>query len=173
MQNASAIVEQNKQLQKENGRLTEENNGLRKRIASIDENAIGRLREQKNAEIKELQEQLGKAESKAVRSDNIASRERKRADKAEDQIREMLDIPEIKKFWESIQLNKEALQSRSRLTNTLKMALQPSGGMQMAKTTTSNQRRVTLLHGASLLKHLDMVLILLTKSNAGWLLAIC
>ena len=112
MQNASAIVEQNKQLQKENGRLTEENNGLRKRIASIDENAIGRLREQKNAEIKELQEQLGKAESKAVRSDNIASRERKRADKAEDQIREMLDIPEIKKFWESIQLNKEALQKQ-------------------------------------------------------------
>ena len=48
----------------------------------------------------------GKAESEAVRSDNIASRERKRADKAEDQIKEMLDIPEIKKFWESIQQNK-------------------------------------------------------------------
>ena len=110
MQNASAIVEQNKQLQKENVRLTEENNSLRKRIASIDENAIGRLREQKNAEIKELQEQLNKAESEAARSNNIASQERRRADKAEDQIREMLDIPEIKEFWESIQQNKEAFQ---------------------------------------------------------------
>ena len=40
MQKASAIIEQNKQLQKENGRLTEENDVLRKRIASIDENAI-------------------------------------------------------------------------------------------------------------------------------------
>ena len=40
MQKASAIIEQNKQLQKENGRLTEENDVLRKRIASMDENAI-------------------------------------------------------------------------------------------------------------------------------------
>jgi len=29
MQNARAIIEQNKQLQKENSRLTEENNGLK------------------------------------------------------------------------------------------------------------------------------------------------
>ena len=50
MQNARVIIEQNKQLQKENGRLTEENNGLKKRIASIDENAITRFRDQKNAE---------------------------------------------------------------------------------------------------------------------------
>lgn len=44
MQNVRVIIEQNMRLQKENGRLTEENNGLRKRIASIDENAITRLR---------------------------------------------------------------------------------------------------------------------------------
>ena len=49
MQNASAIIEQNKQLLKENGRLTEENDVLRKRIASMDENAITRLREKKGA----------------------------------------------------------------------------------------------------------------------------
>ena len=51
MQNASAIIERNKQLQKENGRLTEENDVLRKRIASIDEKAITRLRDKKDAEI--------------------------------------------------------------------------------------------------------------------------
>ena len=107
MQNVRAIIEQNKQLLKENGRLTEENDVLRKRIASIDENAITRLRDKKDAEIKELQERLGKAESEAVRSGNIASRERQRADKAEGQIKEMLSIPEIKEIWESIQQNKK------------------------------------------------------------------
>ena len=106
MQNASAIIEQNKQLQKENGRLTEENDILRKRIALIDENAITRLRNQKDAEITELQKQLGKAESEAIRSGNIASRERQKADKEEGQIKEMLGIPEIKEIWESIQQNK-------------------------------------------------------------------
>ena len=39
-----AIIEQNKQLIKEKGRLTEENDVLRKRIASIDENAKGAAR---------------------------------------------------------------------------------------------------------------------------------
>ena len=106
MQNVRAIIEQNKQLQKENARLTEENDVLRKRIASMDENAITRLRDKKEAEIKELQERLGKAESEAVRSGNIASRERERADKAESQIKGMLAIPEIKEIWEAIQQNK-------------------------------------------------------------------
>ena len=106
MQNVRVIIEQNKQLLKENGRLTEENGVLRKRIASMDENAITRLRDKKDAEIKELQERVGKAESEAVRSGNIALRERERADKAESQIKEMLGIPEIKKIWEAIQQNK-------------------------------------------------------------------
>ncbi len=108
MQNVRAIIEQNKQLQKENGRLTEENDILRKRIASMDENAITRLREKKDAEIKELQERLGKAESEAVRSGNKAYSEHQRAENAEKKLREMLDIPEIKEIWESIQQKKEA-----------------------------------------------------------------
>ena len=70
MKEAGAIIEQNKRLQQENARLTEENDVLRKRIASIDENAITRLRDKKDAEIKELQERVGKAESEAVRSGN-------------------------------------------------------------------------------------------------------
>jgi hypothetical protein len=107
MQNVRAIIEQNKQLQKENGRLTEENDILRKRIASMDENAITRLRDKKDAEIKELQGRLGKAESEAVRSGNKAYSEHQRAESAENQVREMLGIPEIKEIWENIQLNKK------------------------------------------------------------------
>ena len=108
MQNVRAIIEQNKQLQKENARLTEENDVLRKRIASMDENAIARLRDKKDSEIKELQERLGKAESEAVRSGNKAYSEHQRAESAESQVREMLGIPEIKEIWEGIQQKKEA-----------------------------------------------------------------
>ena len=108
MQNVRAIIEQNKQLQKENYRLNEENDVLRKRIASMDENAITRLRDKKDAEIKELQGLLDEAESEAVRSDNKAYSEHQRAENAESQVREMLGIPEIKEIWESIQQKKEA-----------------------------------------------------------------
>lgn len=108
MQNVRTIIEQNKQLLKENGRLTEKNDVLRKRIASMDENAITRLREKKNAEIKELQGRLDKAESEAVRSGNKAYSEHQRAETAENQVREMLAIPEIKELWENIQQNKKA-----------------------------------------------------------------
>ena len=108
MQNVRAIIEQNKQLLKENDRLTEENDVLRKRIASMDENAIIRLRNQKDAEIKNLHERLDKAESETVRSGNMAYSEHQRADEAKSQIKEMLDIPEIKKIWGCIQQNKKA-----------------------------------------------------------------
>ena len=108
MQDVRAIIEQSKQLQKENGRLTEENNVLKKQIASIDENAIIRLRNLKDAEIKDLHERLDKAESEAVRSGNMAYSEHQRADEAKSQIKEMLDIPEIKKIWVCIQQNKKA-----------------------------------------------------------------
>lgn len=108
MQDVRAIIEQSKQLQKENGRLTEENNVLKKQIASIDENAIIRLRNQKDAEIKDLHERLDKAESEAVRSGNMAYSEHQRVDEAESQTREMLSIPEIKKIWDCIQQNKKA-----------------------------------------------------------------
>ena len=37
----------------------------------------------------------------------MASRERQRADKAEGQIKEMMDIPEIKELWDRIQQNKK------------------------------------------------------------------
>ena len=74
----------------------------------MDENAITRLRDKKDAEIKELQERLGKAESEAIRSGNKAYSEHQRAENVENKVREMLGIPEIKEIWESIQQKKEA-----------------------------------------------------------------
>ena len=112
MKETRAVIEQNKQLIKENGRLTEENEVLRKRIASMDENAINSLRDKKNAEIRDLQERLSKAETRSVRSDNLAYSEHKRADEAETKVREMLSIPEVKEIWESIQQNKEAFKKQ-------------------------------------------------------------
>ena len=88
--------------------MTEENDVLRKRIASMDENAITQLRDKKDAEIKELRGLLDEAESEAVRSDNEAYSEHQRAENAESQVREMLGIPEIKEIWESIRQKKEA-----------------------------------------------------------------
>ncbi len=108
MKDASAIIEQNKQLLKENHILSAENIGLKKRISSMDENAINDLRKQKDAEIERLQKECDRANSHAIRSDNLASKEHQRADDAELQIREMLAVPEIKELWNSIQQNKKA-----------------------------------------------------------------
>lgn len=73
---------------------------------TLDENAITRLLDKKDAEIKELQGRIGKAESEAVHSGNKAYSECQRADSVESQVREMMGIPEIKKIWESIQQHK-------------------------------------------------------------------
>lgn len=108
MKDARSIIEQNKQLQKENHILSAENTGLKQRISSMDENAINDLRQQKDAEIERLQKECDKANSHAVCSDNLASKEHQRADDAELQIREMLAVPEIKELWNSIQQNKKA-----------------------------------------------------------------
>ncbi len=108
MKDASAIIEQNKQLLKENHILSAENVGLKKRISSMDENAIHDLRKQKDAEIERLQKERDRANNHAVCSDNLASKEHQRADEAELRIKEMLDVPEIKELWNSIQQNKKA-----------------------------------------------------------------
>ena len=112
MNDAAAIVEKNKQLQKENGRLSEENDMLRKRINAIDEKAIVRLRNQKDAEIDKLEQELRKAESEAVRAGNKAYSEHQRAEKAEKQIADIMDVPEIKQIWDTIQQNKKAFEQQ-------------------------------------------------------------
>lgn len=108
IKDTKAIIEQNKQLQFWNHILSAENAGLKKRISSMDENAINNLREQKDAEIERIQKEYDRVNDHAVRSDNLASKEHQRANEAENQIREILGIPEIKELWNSIQQNKKA-----------------------------------------------------------------
>ena len=78
--------------------MTEENDVPRNWISSRDEYAITRLRDKKDAEIKELQERLGKAESEVVLSGNKAYSEYQQAENAENQVWEMLGIPKIKEI---------------------------------------------------------------------------
>ena len=82
-----------------------------------------------------------------------------------DAIVDKVEKPDTQEIFEAIQDYKRFYR--------LKMALLPSGIMQMAKTMTSSQSRVTLLHGVSLLKHSSMVLTQLTRNSAGWLPPIC
>ena len=108
MKDAKEIIVQNRQLQKANERLTAENAQLKKKISTIDETAVSKLRKQKNDVIAEFEAKLNKAYSEATRSDNIASIERQRADKAERQVKDMMAVPEIKEIWDAIQQNKRA-----------------------------------------------------------------
>ena len=108
MEDIKNIIEQNKQLQKENARLTNENEKLKDKISRMDDKAINALRQQKDKEIGELEASLGRANIEAAQSRSAASRERHRADKAEQQVKDMLAVPEIQAIWNSIQQAKQA-----------------------------------------------------------------
>ncbi len=108
MKDARAIIRQNQQLQKSNELVTAENSWLKEKISSMDETAINKLRKEKVEEIARLQAERDKALSNEIHSDNMASKERQRADNAERQLYEMLSIPEIKGLWDTIQQNKRA-----------------------------------------------------------------
>lgn len=105
MKDAKEIIEQNRQLQKANERLTAENAQLKKEISTIDETAVSKLRKQKNDEIAELEAKLNKAYSDATRSENIATKERQRAANAERQVKDMMAVLEIKQIWDTLQQN--------------------------------------------------------------------
>lgn len=106
MKEVNAIVKENQRILKQNERLTQENLSLKMKISAIDGNAIEKLRKEKDKEINRLQTECDKANSRAIQSDNIASRERRRADNAEGLLSEILSVPEIKELWDSIQQNK-------------------------------------------------------------------
>ena len=108
MKDVQAIIEQNRQLQKANEQLTDENKRLKKIISTMDETAVNNLRKQKDAEIERLQKEYERANTHAVLSDNLASKEHQRAENAENQVQDMLAIPEIKELWDTIQQNKTA-----------------------------------------------------------------
>lgn len=74
----------------------------------MDETAINKLRKEKDEEINRFKTERDKALSNEIHSNNMASRERKRADNAEGRLYEILSIPEIKGLWETIQQNRRA-----------------------------------------------------------------
>ena len=108
MKDARAIIRQNQQLQKANELVTAENTRLKEKISATDETAINKLRKEKDEEITRLKAERDKAFSNEIHSNNMASRERQRADNAEGQLYEMLSVPEIKGLWDSIQQNRKA-----------------------------------------------------------------
>ena len=88
--------EENKQLKGVNQRLAKENDNLKGKLASVDENAVRKLRTE-----------LAAANQRAENADLATAQ---RADKAEDQVREILSVPEIKQFWERILRQKAFLE---------------------------------------------------------------
>ena len=107
MKDARTIIRQNKQLQKANELVTAEITRLKEKISTMDETAINKLRKEKDEEITILKAERDKAFSNEIHSNNMASRERQRADNAERQLYEMLSIPEIKGLWDAIQQNRK------------------------------------------------------------------
>ena len=108
MEHIQELIEQDKQLHKENERLAAENEELKDKISRMDDKAITNLRQQKNKEIGELEASLDRANADAAQSRSLASREQQRADKAEQQLQEMLAVPEIKDIWDSILQSRQA-----------------------------------------------------------------
>ena len=107
MKDARTIIRQNKRLQKANELVTAEITRLKEKISTMDETAINKLRKEKDEEITILKAERDKAFSNEIHSNNMASRERQRADNAERQLYEMRSIPEIKGLWDAIQQNRK------------------------------------------------------------------
>ena len=111
------ISEENKRLKGENQRLTKENDNLRGKLASVDENAVRKLRSDlaaanqraENADLAVAQEK-----ERTKQEWRRAEQERNRAEKAEDQVREILSVPEIKQFWEMLLRQKAFLEEMNR-----------------------------------------------------------
>ena len=105
--------EENKQLKGVNQRLTKENDSLKGKLASVDENAVRKLRTDlaaanqraENADLAVAQEK-----ERTNQEWRRAEQERNRADDAEAQVREILSVPEIKQFWEMILRQKAFLE---------------------------------------------------------------
>ena len=107
------ISEENKRLKGENQRLTKENDNLKGNLASVDENAVRKLRMDLNAANQHAENAdlaTAQEKEKTNREWLRAEQERKRADNAEDQVREILSVPEIKQFWEMILRQKAFLE---------------------------------------------------------------
>ena len=107
------ISEENKRLRGENQRLTKENDNLRGKLASVDENAVRKLRTELDAANKRAENAdlaIAQEKERTNQEWRRAEQERNRADNAEAQVREILSVPEIKQFWEMILRQKAFLE---------------------------------------------------------------
>jgi hypothetical protein len=107
------ISEENKRLKEVNQRIAKENDSLKGKLASVDENAVRKLRTELDAANKRAENaDLATArEKQRTNQERLrAEQERNRADNAEAQVREILSVPEIKQFWEMILRQKAFLE---------------------------------------------------------------
>ena len=107
------ISEENKQLKEANQRLTKENDSLKGELASVDENAVRKLRTELAAANKRAEDAdlaIAQEKERTNQERRRTEQERNRADDAEAQVREILSVPEIKQFWEMILRQKAFLE---------------------------------------------------------------
>lgn len=108
MKDARAIVEKDKELKKQNERLSQENSNLKSKLSQVDETAIEKLRQQKDRYISQLEADLNTANRNTARANSDATQANIRANKATEQLEEMFAVPQIKEIWDTIQQNKKA-----------------------------------------------------------------
>ena len=111
------ISEENKRLKEVNQRIAKENDSLKGKLASVDENAVRKLRTELDAANKRAENAdlaTAQEKEKTNREWRRAEHERNRADNAEAQVREILSVPEIKQFWEMILRQKAFLEEMNR-----------------------------------------------------------
>lgn len=118
------ISEENKRLKEVNQRIAKENDSLKGKLASVDENAVRKLRTELDAANKRAENaDLATAQEKQRTNQERlrAEQERNRAVNAEAQVREILSVPEIKQFWEMILRQKAFLEEmHQRITKAVK-----------------------------------------------------
>ena len=107
------ISEENKRLKGVNQRLIKENDNLKGKLASVDENAVRKLRTElvaANQRAENADLAIAQEKERTNQEWRRAEQERNRADDAEAQVREILSVPEIKQFWEMILRQKAFLE---------------------------------------------------------------
>ena len=144
MKDARAIILQNQQLQKTNELVAAENSRLKEKISTMDETAISKLRKEKDEEITRLKAERDKAFSNEIHSNNMASRERQRADNVK-------CSPSQKSRDFGTAFSKTGKPSGSRLTDGLSMRRKPYTFLPRAIINMTSWRRTeTSSAGASL-----------------------
>lgn len=107
------ISEENKRLKGVNQRLIKENDNLKGKLASVDENAVRKLRTElvaANQRAENADLAIAQEKERTNQEWRRAEQERNRADDAEAQVCEILSVPEIKQFWEMILRQKAFLE---------------------------------------------------------------